>query len=162
MAELGYREEHRRFQTHLTIGRVRGGGPGIAELGHSSSAGRLRGRPHDRQEGDRLLQHTHVHRSDLRSLGTAAARQNLGFAGKARVVAAVILSVAKNLRKIGEILRFAQDDDRFAQDDGRFAQDDGRFAQDGDRFAQDDGRSRREMVIDGVCVPPRRREPPGV
>jgi RNA 2',3'-cyclic 3'-phosphodiesterase len=33
LAELGYRKEHRRFQTHLTIGRVRGGGPGIAELG---------------------------------------------------------------------------------------------------------------------------------
>ncbi len=33
LAELGYREEHRRFQTHLTIGRVRGAGPGIAELG---------------------------------------------------------------------------------------------------------------------------------
>ncbi len=33
LAELGYRQEHRRFQTHLTIGRVRGGGPGIAELG---------------------------------------------------------------------------------------------------------------------------------
>ncbi len=34
LAKLGYREEHRRFQTHLTIGRVRGAGPGIAELGH--------------------------------------------------------------------------------------------------------------------------------
>jgi RNA 2',3'-cyclic 3'-phosphodiesterase len=33
LAELGYRSEHRRFQTHLTIGRVRGGGPAIAELG---------------------------------------------------------------------------------------------------------------------------------
>jgi 2'-5' RNA ligase len=33
LAELGYREEHRRFQTHLTIGRVRGTGQGIAELG---------------------------------------------------------------------------------------------------------------------------------
>jgi len=33
LAELGYREEHRRFQAHLTIGRVRGAGPGIAELG---------------------------------------------------------------------------------------------------------------------------------
>jgi RNA 2',3'-cyclic 3'-phosphodiesterase len=33
LAELGYREEHRRFQTHTTIGRVRGAGPGIAELG---------------------------------------------------------------------------------------------------------------------------------
>jgi 2'-5' RNA ligase len=33
LAKLGHRKEHRRFQTHLTIGRVRGGGPGIAELG---------------------------------------------------------------------------------------------------------------------------------
>ena len=33
LAKLGYREEHRRFQPHLTIGRVRGSGPGIAELG---------------------------------------------------------------------------------------------------------------------------------
>jgi RNA 2',3'-cyclic 3'-phosphodiesterase len=33
LAKLGYREEHRRFQPHLTIGRVRGAGPGIAELG---------------------------------------------------------------------------------------------------------------------------------
>ena len=33
LAELGYREEHRRFAVHLTIGRVRGGGPGIVELG---------------------------------------------------------------------------------------------------------------------------------
>jgi len=34
LAKLGYREEHRRFQTHLTIGRVRGAGPGITELGN--------------------------------------------------------------------------------------------------------------------------------
>lgn len=33
LAELGYREEHRRFQPHLTIGRVRGVGAAISELG---------------------------------------------------------------------------------------------------------------------------------
>jgi len=33
LAELGYREEHRRFETHVTLGRVRGVGPEIAELG---------------------------------------------------------------------------------------------------------------------------------
>jgi RNA 2',3'-cyclic 3'-phosphodiesterase len=33
LAKLGYRQEHRRFQTHLTIGRVRGTGAGIVELG---------------------------------------------------------------------------------------------------------------------------------
>jgi 2'-5' RNA ligase len=33
LAELGFRKEHRRFQTHLTIGRVRGDGPGILALG---------------------------------------------------------------------------------------------------------------------------------
>jgi RNA 2',3'-cyclic 3'-phosphodiesterase len=33
LAKLHYREEHRRFQTHVTIGRVRGEGIGIAELG---------------------------------------------------------------------------------------------------------------------------------
>lgn len=33
LAELGYREEHRRFQAHMTLGRVRGAGIGITELG---------------------------------------------------------------------------------------------------------------------------------
>jgi len=33
LAELGYREEHRRFRPHITLGRVRGEGPGILELG---------------------------------------------------------------------------------------------------------------------------------
>ena len=32
LAKLGYHEEQRQFQTHLTIGRVRGGGPSIAAL----------------------------------------------------------------------------------------------------------------------------------
>ena len=33
LAKLGFRKEHRRFQPHLTIGRVRRGGPGVGELG---------------------------------------------------------------------------------------------------------------------------------
>ena len=33
LATLGFRKEHRRFRPHLTIGRVRRGGPGVAELG---------------------------------------------------------------------------------------------------------------------------------
>jgi 2'-5' RNA ligase len=33
LGKLGFRKEHRRFQPHLTIGRVRRSGPGVAELG---------------------------------------------------------------------------------------------------------------------------------
>jgi 2'-5' RNA ligase len=33
LAKLGFRKEGRRFQPHLTIGRVRQTGPGVAELG---------------------------------------------------------------------------------------------------------------------------------
>ena len=33
LAKLGFRKEPRRFEPHLTIGRVRGGGPGVVELG---------------------------------------------------------------------------------------------------------------------------------
>jgi RNA 2',3'-cyclic 3'-phosphodiesterase len=33
LAKLGFREEHRRFRPHMTIGRVRGVGPSITELG---------------------------------------------------------------------------------------------------------------------------------
>jgi len=33
LGELGFRPEHRRFHPHLTIGRVRRGGPGLAQLG---------------------------------------------------------------------------------------------------------------------------------
>ena len=47
LGKLGFRKEHRRFHPHLTIGRVRRGGPGVAELGqlveqHADfSAGRI-------------------------------------------------------------------------------------------------------------------------
>ena len=33
LAKLGYRKESRRFEPHLTIGRVRGSGPTVGELG---------------------------------------------------------------------------------------------------------------------------------
>jgi 2'-5' RNA ligase len=33
LGKLGFRPEQRRFQPHLTIGRVRRGGPAVAELG---------------------------------------------------------------------------------------------------------------------------------
>jgi 2'-5' RNA ligase len=33
LAKLGFREEQRRFHPHLTLGRVRGGGPAVAALG---------------------------------------------------------------------------------------------------------------------------------
>ncbi len=33
MEELGFRREARRYQPHLTVGRVRRGGPGVSELG---------------------------------------------------------------------------------------------------------------------------------
>jgi 2'-5' RNA ligase len=33
LEKLGYRKEARRYQPHLTIGRIRRGGPGVLELG---------------------------------------------------------------------------------------------------------------------------------
>jgi 2'-5' RNA ligase len=33
LKKLGFRPEHRRHQPHLTIGRIRRGGPGVTELG---------------------------------------------------------------------------------------------------------------------------------
>jgi len=47
LGKLGFRKEHRRFHPHLTIGRVRRGGPGVVELGQlveqyvNFSAGRV-------------------------------------------------------------------------------------------------------------------------
>jgi 2'-5' RNA ligase len=32
LGKLGFRKEHRRFEPHLTLGRVRSGGPGVATL----------------------------------------------------------------------------------------------------------------------------------
>ena len=33
LEKLGFRRERRRYEPHLTIGRVRRGGPGVVELG---------------------------------------------------------------------------------------------------------------------------------
>jgi 2'-5' RNA ligase len=33
LSELGHRKEHRRFHSHLTLGRVRRGGPAVTQLG---------------------------------------------------------------------------------------------------------------------------------
>ena len=33
LGKLGFRKEHRRFEPHLTLGRVRSGGPAVADLG---------------------------------------------------------------------------------------------------------------------------------
>ena len=58
LAKLGYREEHRRFQPHLTIGRVRGTGPGIAELGTlAPTPSRLFSRSNDGGQSHDLRQH---------------------------------------------------------------------------------------------------------
>lgn len=63
LAKLGYREEHRRFQTHLTIGRVRGAGPGIAELG------KLLQQRADFAVGSMTVQKVTVFSSELTSAG---------------------------------------------------------------------------------------------
>jgi len=49
LKKLGFPKETRRFQPHLTIGRVRRGGPGVAELGQRIAA-----------RGDLALGRTHV------------------------------------------------------------------------------------------------------
>ena len=85
LAELGYREEHRQFQPHLTIGRVRGGGPGIAELGkliqqHAQfAAGRMT------VQSSRVCQHADFRRPDLRSPRHGAVRL-VGVAGVTEIV----------------------------------------------------------------------------
>jgi len=49
LTKLGFPKEARRFQPHLTIGRIRRGGPGVAELGTRIAA-----------RGDLPLGRTHV------------------------------------------------------------------------------------------------------
>jgi 2'-5' RNA ligase len=49
LAKLGFRKESRRFHPHLTVGRVRRGGPGVSELAELL-----------REHEDRLIGHTTV------------------------------------------------------------------------------------------------------
>ena len=66
LAELGYRKEHRRFQTHLTDRPSSRRRAGHRRTGNAAWAtGRRLDRPDERREGNRLLQHAHPCRSDL-------------------------------------------------------------------------------------------------
>ena len=67
LGKLGFRKEHRRFEPHLTLGRVRTGGPAVTELGRAfPRAGRFPGRHLPRRRGGGLFQRASARRAALR------------------------------------------------------------------------------------------------
>ena len=75
LGKLGFRKEHRRFEPHLTLGRVRSGGPAVTELGQA-----LRGQA-DFQAGTCHVAEVVVFSSELQPAGplySALGRAALG------------------------------------------------------------------------------------
>ncbi|HYW78168.1 MAG TPA: RNA 2',3'-cyclic phosphodiesterase [Thermoguttaceae bacterium] len=75
LMKLGYRKEHRRFHPHLTIGRVRQGGPGVQQLGE------LLKEQSDLEAGKTTVSHVVVFSSELDRSGPiyqALGRAKLG------------------------------------------------------------------------------------
>jgi len=75
LMKLGYRKEHRRFHPHLTIGRVRRGGPGVEQLGQ------LLSEQAELQAGTITVKHVVIFSSELNRTGPiyqALGRAKLG------------------------------------------------------------------------------------